>query len=182
MVCFELLHAWGPPKRRFYSSWNSLYFPEIFSQRKLRIHAIRRGDGKQLTAKVCSLHSSQLLSNTVLQVMNSPRQNTLTKYEQRLGMVFRVNKDHMIDRSIIIWLTGIHVRGKNTLQLCSLIYTACYSDLSSVFLPKLLGIISWIYKENVFWQTLLAKSGVFCHRRDNHRHIYKTIGVAKRLQ
>ena len=35
-------------------------------------------------------------------------------------------------------------------------------------------------KENVFWQTVLAKSGVFCHRRDNHSHIYKTIGVAKK--
>ena len=34
--------------------------------------------------------------------------------------------------------------------------------------------------ENVFWQTVLAKSGVFCHRRDNHSHIYKNIGVAKR--
>ena len=54
MVCFELLHARGPPKRRFYSSWNSLYFPEIFWQRKLRIHAIRRGDSKHFTAKVCS--------------------------------------------------------------------------------------------------------------------------------
>ena len=38
-VCFELLHAWGPPKRRFYSRWNSPYFSEIFLQRKLRIHA-----------------------------------------------------------------------------------------------------------------------------------------------
>ena len=26
----------------------------------------------------------------------------------------------------------------------------------------------------------LAKSGVFCHRRNNHSHIYKNIGVAKR--
>ena len=45
-----------PPKKRFSSSWNSLYFPAFFSQRKLRIHAIRRDDGKQFTAKVCSLH------------------------------------------------------------------------------------------------------------------------------
>ena len=60
MVCFELLHAWGPPKRRFDSSWNSLYFPEIFSQRTLRIHAIRRGNGKYFTAKVCSLHLLQM--------------------------------------------------------------------------------------------------------------------------
>ena len=60
MVCFELLHAWGPPKRRFYSSWNSLYFAEIFSQRKLRIHAIRRGNGKHFTAKACSLHLLQM--------------------------------------------------------------------------------------------------------------------------
>ena len=30
MVCFELLRAWAPPKRRFYSSWNYLNFPEIF--------------------------------------------------------------------------------------------------------------------------------------------------------
>ena len=37
-------------------SWNYFYFPEIFSQEKLRIHAIRRGDGKHFTAKtqVCS--------------------------------------------------------------------------------------------------------------------------------
>ena len=27
----ELLRAWAPPKKRFYSSWNYLYFPEIFS-------------------------------------------------------------------------------------------------------------------------------------------------------
>ena len=38
--------------------------------------------------------------------------------------------------------------------LCRLIFTTCYSYLSSVFLPKLLGIISWNYKENVLWQSL----------------------------
>ena len=56
MVYFQLLRAWAPPKRRFYSSWNYFYFPEIFSQEELRIHAIRRGDGKYFTAKtqVCS--------------------------------------------------------------------------------------------------------------------------------
>ena len=52
MFCFELFRAWAPPKRRFYTSWNNLYFPEIFSQRKLGIHAIRRGDGKHFTAKL----------------------------------------------------------------------------------------------------------------------------------
>ena len=34
--------------------------------------------------------------------------------------------------------------------------------------------------ENVFWQRILAKSGVFCHRRDNHSHIDKNVGEAKR--
>ena len=37
-------------------------------------------------------------------------------------------------------------------------------------------------KENVFWQTVLAKRGVFCHRRDNHSHLYKNIGVARRSE
>ena len=58
MVCFELLRASAPPRRRFYSSLNYLYFPEIFSQRKLGIHVIWRGNGKYFTVKmpVCSLH------------------------------------------------------------------------------------------------------------------------------
>ena len=58
MVCFELLRAWAPPRRRFYSSWNYLYFPEIFSQRKLRIHVMWHGNRKHFTVKmqVCSLH------------------------------------------------------------------------------------------------------------------------------
>ena len=71
MVCIELLHARGPPKRRFYSSWNSLYFPEICSQRNLRIHAIRRGDGKHFTAKLCSftcfrLEDSRMYLNEII--------------------------------------------------------------------------------------------------------------------
>ena len=60
---------------------------------------------------------------------------------------------------MIIWLTDRYnmidrkymYEGKT---LCRLIFTTCYSYLSSVFLPKLLGIISWNYKENVFWQSL----------------------------
>ena len=60
---------------------------------------------------------------------------------------------------MIIWLTDSYnmidrkymYEGKT---LCRLIFTTCYSYLSSVFLPKLLGIISWNYKENVFWQSL----------------------------
>ena len=34
--------------------------------------------------------------------------------------------------------------------------------------------------ENVFWQRILAKSGVFCHRWDNHSHIDKNVGKTKR--
>ena len=29
--------------------------------------------------------------------------------------------------------------------------------------------------ENAFWQRILAKSGVFCHRWDNHSHIDKNV-------
>ena len=34
--------------------------------------------------------------------------------------------------------------------------------------------------DNVFWQRILAKSGVFCHRWDNHSHIDKNVGKTKR--
>ena len=51
MVCFELLLCWAPP-RDFTLTGTTFTFQKIFSQRKLRIHAIRRGDGKHFTAKV----------------------------------------------------------------------------------------------------------------------------------
>ena len=51
MVCFELLLRWAPP-RDFTLTGTTFTFQKIFSQRKLRIHAIRRGDGKHFTAKV----------------------------------------------------------------------------------------------------------------------------------
>ena len=34
--------------------------------------------------------------------------------------------------------------------------------------------------ENAFWQRILAKSGVFCHRWHNHSHIDKNVGKTKR--
>ena len=51
MVCFELLLRWAPP-RDFTLTGTTFTFQKIFLQRKLRIHAIRRGDGKHFTAKV----------------------------------------------------------------------------------------------------------------------------------
>ena len=51
MVCFELLLRWAPP-RDFALTGTTFTFQKIFSQRKLRIHASRRGDGKHFTAKV----------------------------------------------------------------------------------------------------------------------------------
>ena len=60
MVCFELLRAWAPPKRRFCTSWNNLYFPEVFSQRKLRIHAMRRWE---------ALYSENVLASLALEEM-----------------------------------------------------------------------------------------------------------------
>ena len=57
-------------------------------------------------------------------------------------------------------------------------YTTC-----SPFLPEAAWgpwATSRETEDNVFWQTVLAKSGVFCHRRGNHSHIYKNIGMANR--
>ena len=36
--------------------------------------------------------------------------------------------------------------------------------------------------ENAFWQRILAKSGVFCHRLHNHSHIDKNVRVEKRWE
>ena len=53
---------------------------------------------------------------------------------------------------------------------------------NSPFVAEVPWVSSRETKENVFWQTLLAKSDVFCHRRDNYSHIYKNIGMAKRSE
>ena len=112
MVCFELLHAWGPPKRRFYSTWNSLYFPEIFSQRKLRIHAIRRGDGKHLTAKVCSntcftWEESRKYLNEIIFTRDGAVPRCLH------GLVFIQQKVNILENESIRWKTTIGLISKS---------------------------------------------------------------------
>ena len=56
--------------------------------------------------------------------------------------------------------------------------------------PKALRVLlscrSWASSrettENAFWQRILAKSGVFCHRWHNHSHIDKNVREEKRWE
>ena len=68
IVCFELLLGWSPP-RDFTLTGTTFTFQKIFSQRKLRIHAIRRGDGKHFTAKVQVQVQVQVVASLALEEM-----------------------------------------------------------------------------------------------------------------
>ena len=61
-------------------------------------------------------------------------------------------------------------QSKNTGFVCPFSTLISSAKLLSISLQK---------RGNVFLQRIVPKSSVFCHRRDNHGHVYKNIGMAE---